>query len=181
MLAIPSRAYFKPLLKRTDDASFISFKGLRIVPLNLLLDRGGLDLSIWKPVVELVKLLVAPGKTRNSEFGNLTASWNVIAFIEAQVFDDLQVSETVKCFWFIQLAAKVRWAWRTRCKIMWSANLRAEKHAVRENEMLPRLRKVVLRNLPELHIWKKSSYWTITHAQSCYRGLARIRRRRGRW
>lgn len=37
---------------------------------------------------------------------------------------------------------------------MWRANLRAEKHAVRENEMLPRLRKVVLRNLPELHIWK---------------------------
>lgn len=37
---------------------------------------------------------------------------------------------------------------------MWSANLRAEKHAVRENEMLPRLRKVVLPNLPELHIWK---------------------------
>jgi hypothetical protein len=40
---------------------------------------------------------------------------------------------------------------------MWSANLRAEKYAVRENEMLPRLRKVVLRNLPELHIWKSPS------------------------
>jgi hypothetical protein len=45
MLVIPSLAYFKPLLKRTDDASFISFKGLGIVLLNLLLYKGGLDLS----------------------------------------------------------------------------------------------------------------------------------------
>lgn len=162
MLVIPSLAYFKPLLKRTDDASFISFKGLRIVPLNLLLDRGGLDLSIWKPVVELVKLLVAPGKTRNSEFGNL------------QILAYSMVHCLLKChclyrsssiWWFTSVrncqmflihstSAKVRWAWRTRCKVMWSANLRAEKHAVRENEMLPGLRKVVLRNLPELHIWK---------------------------
>jgi hypothetical protein len=77
MLAIPSLAYFKPLPKRTDDASFISFKGLRIVLLNLLLYRGGLDLS-----------------RRALESGNPSLSWaNCLLHLEKL---EIQSLETLK-------------------------------------------------------------------------------------